>query len=74
MKENIFYDINKLLSYNALLSFVVGERGVGKSYGAKKFVAKRFINKHKIKSYGNGKIHNLYSQNSVNGYVVMGVQ
>ena len=47
MKENIFYDINKLLSYNALLSFVVGERGVGKSYGAKKFVAKRFINKHK---------------------------
>lgn len=46
-KDNIFYSINDLLSYNALLSFVIGERGVGKSYGAKKFVAKRFINKHK---------------------------
>lgn len=45
--SNIFYDINNLLSYNALLSFVVGERGVGKSYSAKKFVAKRFINKNK---------------------------
>ena len=44
---NIFYDINNLLSYNALLSFVIGERGVGKSYSAKKFVAKRFINKGK---------------------------
>ena len=45
--SNIFYDINNLLSYNALLSFVIGERGVGKSYSAKKFVAKRFINKGK---------------------------
>lgn len=45
--SNIFYDINNLLSYNALLSFVIGERGVGKSYSAKKFVAKRFINKDK---------------------------
>ena len=47
MNKNIYWDISKLLSYNALLSFVIGERGVGKSYGAKKFVAKHFINKHK---------------------------
>ena len=45
--NNIFYDFNKMISYNALLNFIIGERGVGKSYGAKKFVAKRFINKNK---------------------------
>ena len=47
MDKNIFYDYQRVLSYNALLNFIIGERGVGKSYGAKKFVAKRFINKHK---------------------------
>lgn len=47
MKNNIYYDMDKLISYNSLLSFVIGERGVGKSYGAKKYVAKHFINKHK---------------------------
>ena len=51
MNENIYYDINKMLSYNALLSFVIGERGVGKSYGAKKYVAKRFIKKGKQFAY-----------------------
>ena len=43
----VFYDYTKLLSYNALLNFIIGERGVGKSYGAKKFVANRFIKKKK---------------------------
>lgn len=47
MQNNIFYDYQRILSYNALLNFIIGERGVGKSYGAKKFVAKRFINKGK---------------------------
>ena len=45
--DNIFYDYHRVLSYNSLLTFIIGERGVGKSYGAKKFVAKRFINKGK---------------------------
>ena len=45
--NSIFLDINKPLSYNALLSFIITERGLGKSYGSKKFVAKRFIKKHK---------------------------
>ena len=49
--QDIFYDISKTLSYNALLNFIIGERGVGKSYQAKKFVAKRFINKHKQFAY-----------------------
>ena len=47
MDQGIFYDYNRVLSYNALLNFIIGERGVGKSYGAKKYVAKRFIKKHK---------------------------
>lgn len=45
--KNIYYDYQKILSYNALLNFIIGERGVGKSYGAKKYVAQRFIKKHK---------------------------
>ena len=47
MKNNIYLDFNKPLSYNALLSFIITERGLGKSYGAKKFVAKHFIKKGK---------------------------
>ena len=45
--SSIFLDFNKPLSYNAFLTFIVTERGLGKSYGAKKFVAKHFIKKHK---------------------------
>ena len=41
----MFYNYNKILSYNALLNFLVGERGVGKSYGAKKFVINQFLKK-----------------------------
>lgn len=45
--SSIFLDFNKPLSYNSFLTFIIAERGVGKSYGSKKFVAKRFIKKHK---------------------------
>ena len=45
--NNIFYDFQKVMSYNSLLNFIIGERGVGKSYGAKKYVVKRFLKKHK---------------------------
>ena len=41
----MFYDYEKILSYNAFLNFLIGERGVGKTYGASKFITKRFINK-----------------------------
>ena len=47
MKDNIFYDYQSVLSYNALLNFIIGERGVGKSYGAKKYVANHFLKKGK---------------------------
>ena len=39
----MYYDFSKLVSYNALLSFVIGERGVGKTFGAKKFVVNDFL-------------------------------
>ena len=45
--SSIFLNFNIPLSYNAFLTFIVTERGLGKSYGAKKFVAKHFIKKHK---------------------------
>lgn len=41
--ENIFMDFNKILSYNSYLNFIVGERGVGKTYGAKKYLFKHFL-------------------------------
>ena len=47
MNENIYFNFQRVLSYNALMTYIIGERGVGKSYGAKEFVADRFINKGK---------------------------
>lgn len=44
MKESsMFYDYSKLWSYNALFYFVIGERGVGKTFGAKKAVLTDFL-------------------------------
>lgn len=40
-----FYNYNRLNSYNALYNFVIGERGVGKTYGKVKDCIKDFINK-----------------------------
>ena len=44
MSKNIYYDYNKVLSYsNALLYFIIGERGVGKTYGITKIVINKFL-------------------------------
>ena len=43
MDKNIWFNPNKVLSYNAFLNFIVGERGVGKSYGFKKYLVKHFL-------------------------------
>lgn len=40
----MYYDLSKILSYNAFLNFLIGERGVGKTYSTSKFVTKKFIN------------------------------
>lgn len=39
----MYWDINKALSYQCLFNFVVGARGVGKTYGAKKWAIKSFL-------------------------------
>ena len=38
-----YYDFSKVLSYNATYNFLVGARGLGKTYGAKKLVIKKFL-------------------------------
>jgi len=45
MEKNIFYDFNKLFSYDKLFNFILGERGVGKTYGILKYAMNRFIKK-----------------------------
>ena len=51
MKDNIFLDLNKILSYGSLLNFIIAERGVGKSYGSKKYIIKHFKSKGKQSVY-----------------------
>lgn len=43
MKNNIYYNYDKLFSYNFLIAFVIGERGCGKSFNAKVAVMKKFL-------------------------------
>lgn len=43
MKESLYYDPNKMLSYNRILNFVIGARGIGKSFAMKKYPINRFI-------------------------------
>lgn len=43
MNKSLYYDPNKMLSYNRILNFVIGARGIGKSYGMKKHNIRRFI-------------------------------
>lgn len=40
----MYYDLSKVLSYsNSFLYFLLGERGVGKTYSTSKFVVKKFL-------------------------------
>ena len=41
--ESIFYNYDKLFSYNFLMAFVIGERGCGKTFNAKVACLKKFI-------------------------------
>ena len=50
-ENNIYYDYQKILSYNAMLNFLNGERGVGKTFGAKKFVIKDFLKRNSEFAY-----------------------
>lgn len=39
----IFWDITRPLSYQSLFNFIIGNRGGGKTYGAKRHVIRRFL-------------------------------
>ena len=41
--KNIYYNYDRLFSYNFLIAFVIGERGVGKSFNAKVAVVNKFL-------------------------------
>ena len=45
MDKNIYYNYDRIISYNALLNVLIGSRGVGKTYGATKLVIKDFLKK-----------------------------
>lgn len=45
--KNIYYSPERVISYNALLNLIIGERGVGKTYSFKTYAVKRFLKKHK---------------------------
>lgn len=45
MDNSFYYNYDRIVSYNALLNILIGERGVGKTYGASKLVTHDFIKK-----------------------------
>ena len=51
MDKSIWYNPDRIISFNALLNLIIGERGVGKTYGFKTFSVKRFLNKGKQFAY-----------------------
>lgn len=76
MRDNrdIFWKPNKLLSYNKLFSFVIGNRGGGKSFGAKLLAINNWIKKRKqfvyVRRYGTEleTIQNYFSDVIKEGY------
>lgn len=42
---SVFYDGYKTLTYNALFNFIIGNRGSGKTYWAKRWAINDFIKK-----------------------------
>lgn len=51
MDKSIYYTPERIISYNALLNLIIGERGVGKTYSFKTYAVKRFLNKGKQFAY-----------------------
>ena len=47
MDKPFWYSYNKVLSYHAMMNYIIGERGVGKSYGLKQYLLNRFKKKGK---------------------------
>lgn len=75
MKNNdMFWSPNKLLSHNKLFNFVVGNRGAGKSFGAKLLAINKWLKKKKqfvyVRRYGTEleTIQNYFSDVIKEGY------
>ena len=51
MNKSIFYNYDKVFSYNALLNIIIGSRGCGKTYGIKTKLIKRFLKHGKKFAY-----------------------
>lgn len=51
MDKSIYYSPERIISYNALLNLIIGDRGCGKTYGFKTYAVKRFLNKGKQFAY-----------------------
>ena len=47
MEESIYYNYNRIVSYGSLLNMLIGERGVGKTFGASELVTNAFIKKRR---------------------------
>lgn len=43
MSNSMYFTPDRVFSYNAILNFVIGQRGCGKTYGTKKWAIKRFL-------------------------------
>lgn len=43
--DNFWYSYNRVLSYHAMLNFIIGERGVGKSFNLKVYLLNRYKKK-----------------------------
>lgn len=49
--KSIFWDSKRTLTHNSLINIILGNRGGGKSYGAKQIVIDNFIKKHEQFGY-----------------------
>lgn len=47
----MYYNYGRILSYNAFLNFLIGERGVGKTFGAVKMVTNLYLKKKEQFAY-----------------------
>lgn len=45
MNNDIWYSYDRVLSYPTIFNFIIGERGVGKSYGIKKYCINKYLKK-----------------------------
>ena len=54
--ESIYLNFDKVLSFNAFLTMLIADRGIGKTFGAKKYCINHYLKKHKkfawIRRYG----------------------